>query len=53
MTKTEAKTHIEELREEINRHNHNYYVLNQPEISDFEFDHLLKEGSRTLYTRDR
>lgn len=43
MTKTEAKTHIEELREEINRHNHNYYVLNQPEISDFEFDHLLKE----------
>ena len=43
MTKTEAKTHIEELREEINRHNHNYYVLDQPEISDFEFDHLLKE----------
>lgn len=30
------------LRDEINRHNHNYYVLNSPEISDKEFDMLLK-----------
>ncbi|MDE6341535.1 MAG: NAD-dependent DNA ligase LigA [Muribaculaceae bacterium] len=31
------------LREELNRHNHNYYVLNSPEISDKEFDLLMKE----------
>lgn len=34
---------IEELRRELNRHNHNYYVENRPEISDFEFDRLLRE----------
>lgn len=32
-----------DLRRELNRHNHNYYVLNQPEISDREFDMLMKE----------
>lgn len=31
------------LREELNRHNYNYYVLSNPTISDFEFDHLMKE----------
>jgi len=39
----DAKTRIDELRTELNRHNHNYYVLNSPEISDKEFDMLLKE----------
>lgn len=34
---------IAELRRELNRHNHLYYVLNSPEISDREFDMLLKE----------
>ena len=34
---------IKELREIINRHNHSYYVLNQPSISDQEFDALLRE----------
>lgn len=38
-----AAERIEELRREINRHNHNYYVLNAPEISDRDFDMLLKE----------
>ncbi len=37
---------IAELRDLINRHNHNYYVLNAPEISDFEFDKMLKELER-------
>lgn len=41
-----AKERIEELRNEINRHNHNYYVLNAPEISDKEFDFILKELER-------
>ncbi len=34
---------IQNLRDELNRHNYNYYVLNAPEISDFEFDCKLKE----------
>ena len=33
---------IQALREELNLHNHNYYVLDQPTISDFEFDQKLK-----------
>ena len=35
--------HIKELREALHRHNHNYYVKNAPEISDFEFDALMRE----------
>ncbi|WP_309641605.1 NAD-dependent DNA ligase LigA [Flavobacterium sp.] len=31
------------LREELNLHNHNYYVLDAPTISDFEFDQKLKQ----------
>lgn len=34
---------IKQLRDELNRHNHNYYVLNDPEISDKEFDMMMKE----------
>ncbi|NBC83615.1 MAG: NAD-dependent DNA ligase LigA [Bacteroidetes bacterium] len=33
---------IRQLREDINYHNHRYYVLNKPDISDFEFDQLMK-----------
>jgi DNA ligase (NAD+) len=43
MTKSEAKKRIESLRNEINEHNRKYYVLNQPSISDFEFDLLINE----------
>ena len=38
-----VKEHIESLRQQINQHNHNYYVNNAPVISDQEFDMLLKE----------
>ncbi len=34
---------IQSLREELNLHNHNYYVLDHPTISDFEFDLKLKQ----------
>jgi len=34
---------IEQLRNELHAHNHRYYVLNQPTISDQEFDFLMKE----------
>lgn len=41
-----TKERIENLRREIERHNYNYYVNNAPEISDKEFDMLLKELER-------
>ena len=34
---------IAQLREELHQHNYNYYVLNAPVISDFEFDRLMRE----------
>lgn len=34
---------ILELRRQLHEHNHNYYVLSSPTISDFEFDALLRE----------
>src|SRR6516225_12279895 len=37
------KQRAEELRKQINYHNYKYYVEAQPEISDLEFDKLLKE----------
>lgn len=43
MTPDQAKDRIETLRREINRHNHSYYVLNRPTISDRDFDMKLKE----------
>ena len=37
------KERILSLRETLRQHNHNYYVLDKPTISDFEFDQLLEE----------
>ena len=37
------KKRIDDLRQEINAHNHSYYVENKPTISDCDFDMLLKE----------
>ncbi len=34
---------IQNLRKELNEHNYNYYVLDNPTISDYEFDQKLKE----------
>ncbi|WP_332033447.1 NAD-dependent DNA ligase LigA [Kaistella sp.] len=34
---------IEDLRKELHQHNYNYYTLDEPTISDFEFDLKLKE----------
>ena len=41
-----VKIKIDQLREELNRHNYNYYVLNTPEISDYNFDMKMKELER-------
>ena len=43
MNKDEAKEKIKKLRNEINLHNYRYYVENNPVISDYEFDQLLKK----------
>ncbi|HSH53225.1 MAG TPA: NAD-dependent DNA ligase LigA [Bacteroidales bacterium] len=43
MKKEEIKERIEKLRQILHHHNDQYYVLAQPEISDFEYDNLLKE----------
>lgn len=39
----EIKKEIESLRKEIRKHDYLYYLLNQPEISDAEYDKLLKK----------
>lgn len=39
----DIKTTIETLRNQLHNHNHNYYVLDAPTISDYEFDVLLKQ----------
>ncbi|MFK7812284.1 MAG: NAD-dependent DNA ligase LigA [Maribacter sp.] len=38
-----AEQQIESLRKELREHNHNYYVLDNPTISDYDFDMKLKE----------
>jgi len=38
-----TKEHIQKLREDLRQHNYNYYVLDNPTISDYEFDIKLKE----------
>jgi len=43
MNKKEAGERIFRLRKELNRHNFNYYVLSQPEISDFKYDMMLND----------
>ncbi len=39
----EIEKKIKSLREELQQHNYNYYVLDKPQISDYEFDMKLKE----------
>ncbi|MGB8489667.1 MAG: hypothetical protein WCE64_01275, partial [Bacteroidales bacterium] len=41
MDRSEARERIEKLRKDIGEHNRRYYVLNQPVISDFEYDLLV------------
>jgi DNA ligase (NAD+) len=42
----EGRQRIAELRETINHHNYRYYVLDSPEISDAEYDELMRELQR-------
>jgi DNA ligase (NAD+) len=43
MNQSEAAIRIKHLREELEKHNYNYYVLNNPEIDDFSFDQMMHE----------
>ena len=45
------KEEIEQLREQLHRHNYNYYILNQPTISDYDFDQMMHrlEDLETFY----
>lgn len=43
MSNNKEKSRIEQLRNLLHHYNHQYYVLAQPEISDFEYDNLLNE----------
>lgn len=43
MDKLTAQNRIEVLSKELHEHNYKYYVLSEPEISDFQFDTMLKE----------
>src|ERR687891_1841733 len=41
--RSEAKRRVEELRDLINFHDYRYYVLDDPEVSDAEYDELMRE----------
>src|ERR671914_1450271 len=41
--RAEAKRRVEELRDLINFHDYRYYVLDEPEVSDTEYDELMRE----------
>ena len=43
MNKAKAEKRIEELRTELRRHEHLYYVMDAPVISDAEYDALMNE----------
>lgn len=43
MDKTAIKNQINSLTQELNQHNHNYYVLNNPTISDQAYDELMQQ----------
>lgn len=43
MTKNQIQQKIEELRKLINKCDYEYYILNQPSVSDFEYDLLYKQ----------
>ncbi len=42
MTNSEERSEISQLRREINFHNYRYHVLEEPVISDYEHDMMMK-----------
>jgi DNA ligase (NAD+) len=46
MNENEQRQRMEELRRQLNYHNYRYYVLNDPVVSDYEYDQLMQELRR-------
>jgi DNA ligase (NAD+) len=42
-SRAEAKVRVEELRDQLNHHSYRYHVLDDPEVSDAEYDELMRE----------
>jgi DNA ligase (NAD+) len=40
---SDARKRVEELREQINFHSYRYHVLDEPEVSDYDYDRLVRE----------
>ncbi len=43
MEPNEVHEQLKELRNQLHQYNHQYYILNNPEVSDFEYDQKMKE----------
>jgi len=43
MEETQARQRVDELRKTLEYHSHRYYVLDNPEIEDYEYDRMLHE----------
>ncbi len=43
MERNDAKKRIEELSKELMEHNHRYYILNEPSVSDYTYDEMMRE----------
>lgn len=43
MQKEDAKKRIEVLSRELEQHNHRYYILNEPSVSDYTYDEMMRE----------
>ena len=41
---------MKELRDTLNAHGYRYYVLDEPTISDYEYDHMLRRLEAVSYT---
>src|SRR5262245_16949927 len=46
-----AKLRVEELRAQLEHHNYRYYVLDAPEVSDAEYDQLMRELQARAHNR--
>src|SRR5262244_1636936 len=42
-SRRDAETRLKTLREQLRHHNHRYYVLDDPEVPDAEYDKLMRE----------
>ena len=51
--RAEAKVRVEELRDQLNHHSYRYHVLDDPEVSDAEYDELIARARSPWRTLSR